>query len=82
MATSKSGSSTSNGRDSRAQRLGCKIFGGASVRTGMIIMRQRGTAFHPGRGSSRAGDDSIFAMKDGVVSFRTGLKGRTFIDVI
>lgn len=82
MATSKSGSSTQNGRDSASKRLGCKIFGGQAAMTGQIIMRQRGTKFHPGDGVKKGGDDTLFAMQDGIVSFRKGFKGRTFIDIL
>lgn len=81
MATSKTGGSTQNGRDSRSKRLGCKIYGGQTIKTGQIIMRQRGTKFHAGRGVLKGRDDTLFAAKDGVVVFRTGFRKRTFIDV-
>ena len=61
MATSKSGGSTSNGRDSQSKRLGVKLFDGQKVFGGEIIVRQRGTKYHPGKGVGRAGDDTIFA---------------------
>jgi large subunit ribosomal protein L27 len=81
MATSKSGSTTHNGRDSASKRLGCKIFGGQAVAVGAVIIRQRGTKFHPGRGVLRGGDDTLYAAHDGIVSFRKGLKRRLFVDV-
>ncbi len=81
MATSKSGGSTQNGRDSISKRLGCKVYGGQKIKVGQIIIRQRGTKFHPGRGVRRGGDDTLYAIKEGVVAFRIGLKRRTFVDV-
>lgn len=81
MATSKTGGSTQNGRDSQSKRLGCKIFGGQTIKTGQIIIRQRGTKFHPGRGVSKGTDDTLFATRDGIVVFRTGFRKRTFVDV-
>jgi len=69
MAHKKAGGSSRNGRDSNAQRLGVKRFGGQPVRAGSILVRQRGTRFHPGRNVRRAGDDSLFAIVDGVVKF-------------
>ena len=69
MAHKKAGGSSRNGRDSNAQRLGVKRFGGQPVRAGSILVRQRGTRFHPGRNVRRAGDDSLFAVIDGVVTF-------------
>ncbi len=69
MAHKKAGGSSRNGRDSNAQRLGVKRFGGESVTAGSILVRQRGTRFHPGRNVRRAGDDSLFATTDGVVTF-------------
>jgi large subunit ribosomal protein L27 len=69
MAHKKAGGSSRNGRDSNAQRLGVKRFGGQPVRAGSILVRQRGTRFHPGRNVRRAGDDSLFAVIDGVVKF-------------
>jgi large subunit ribosomal protein L27 len=71
MATKKAGGSTQLGRDSRAQRLGIKITGGAVAKIGSIIVRQRGTKFHPGTGTKRAGDDTIFAIAAGTVAYRT-----------
>ena len=69
MAHKKGASSTRNGRDSNAQRLGVKRFGGQSVNAGEIIVRQRGTHFHPGNGVGRGKDDTLFALSDGVVQF-------------
>jgi len=71
MAHKKGVGSSRNGRDSNAQRLGVKAFGGEFVTAGSIIVRQRGTRFHPGRNVRRAGDDSLFAVSDGVVTFET-----------
>ena len=69
MAHKKGQGSTRNGRDSTAQRLGVKVYGGQTIRAGGIIVRQRGTRVHPGRGVMRATDDSLFAVIDGVVMF-------------
>lgn len=82
MATSKSGGSTSNGRDSVSKRLGVKIFDGQEVTGGEIIVRQRGTRFHPGNGVGRGGDDTLFAMEEGTVSFHYGAKGRRYISIV
>lgn len=69
MSKSKAGGSTSLGRDSRAQRLGVKKHGGEKVNAGMIIVRQRGTKFHPGENVKRGNDDTLYAEKPGVVAF-------------
>lgn len=82
MATSKSGGSTQNGRDSQSKRLGVKLFDGQKVTGGEIIVRQRGTRFHPGNGVKRGKDDTLFAAKPGVLKFHFGLKGRRFISVM
>ncbi len=82
MATSKSGGSTQNGRDSISKRLGCKRYGGQFVKCGEILIRQRGTKIHPGAGVGRGGDDTLYALRDGFVSFRRGLKRRKFVFVI
>ena len=71
MAHKKGASSTRNGRDSNAQRLGVKRFGGQVVGAGEIIVRQRGTHFHPGEGVGRGGDDTLFALLPGAVLFGT-----------
>lgn len=80
MAHKKAGGSSRNGRDSNAQRLGVKRFGGQPVTAGSILVRQRGTRFHPGRNVKRANDDSLFALVDGVVKFER-LKRRGVISV-
>ncbi|MFH1762672.1 MAG: 50S ribosomal protein L27 [Gemmatimonadota bacterium] len=69
MAHKKGVGSSRNGRDSNAKRLGVKRYGGEQIRAGGIIVRQRGTKFHPGRNVGRGGDDTLFAMSDGVVTF-------------
>jgi large subunit ribosomal protein L27 len=71
MAHRKAGGSTQLGRDSISKRLGVKKFGGEKVETGQIIVRQRGTKFRPGKNVKRAEDDTLFAMKKGVVKFTT-----------
>ncbi|MBB1028992.1 50S ribosomal protein L27, partial [Dietzia sp. DQ11-38-2] len=71
MASKKGASSTRNGRDSNAQRLGVKRFGGQEVNAGEILIRQRGTKFHPGVGVGRGGDDTLFALAAGAVEFGT-----------
>lgn len=76
MAHKKGASSTRNGRDSNAQRLGVKRFGGQVVGTGEIIVRQRGTRFKPGDGVGIGKDDTIFAKSAGIVQFREGRRGR------
>lgn len=81
MATSKSGGSTQNGRDSIGRRLGAKRFDGQIVNVGEILVRQRGTKIHPGHGVSRGSDDTLFAMVPGVVKFHQGLKGRKFVSI-
>ncbi len=81
MAHKKGAASTKNGRDSNAQRLGVKRFGGQLVNAGEIIVRQRGTHFHPGSGVGRGGDDTLFATAPGAVEF--GMKrGRKFVNVV
>jgi len=81
MSKTKGGGSTRNGRDSNAQRLGVKAFGGQTVPAGSILIRQRGTKFHPGKNVKRASDDSLFAMVDGVVKFEHKDKKRQQISV-
>jgi len=71
MAHTKSQGSTTNGRDSNPQRLGVKAYGGQLVRTGSVIVRQRGTRFKPGRYVRRGSDDTLFALRDGVVQFKS-----------
>jgi len=81
MSKTKGGGSTRNGRDSNAQRLGVKAFGGTSVQAGAIIVRQRGTKFHPGLNVGLGGDDTLFALADGTVQF-SSRKGRKLVDVV
>ena len=71
MAHKKGGGSSKNNRDSNAQRLGVKRFGGQQVRAGTIIVRQRGTKFHPGENVGKGKDDTLFAKADGIVEFHT-----------
>ncbi|HCV33073.1 MAG TPA: 50S ribosomal protein L27 [Acidimicrobiaceae bacterium] len=81
MSKTKGGGSTRNGRDSNAQRLGVKVYDGGRVNAGSIIVRQRGTKFHPGANVGRGGDDTLFATADGIVKFgRRG--GRKLVDVL
>jgi large subunit ribosomal protein L27 len=80
MATKKGGGSSNNGRDSNAKRLGVKKYAGEAIRAGGIIVRQRGTRIHPGTNVGRGGDDTLFALVDGTVSFRRS-KERTFANV-
>jgi large subunit ribosomal protein L27 len=80
MAHKKGASSSRNGRDSNAQRLGVKRFGGQEVNAGEILVRQRGTKFHPGDGVGRGGDDTLFALVTGAVEF-TARRGRKLVNV-
>ena len=77
MAHKKGMGSSKNGRDSNPQFLGVKIFAGQDVRSGQIIVRQRGTRFRPGPGTSIGKDDTIFAVRDGVAEFRRSGERRT-----
>jgi large subunit ribosomal protein L27 len=81
MSKTKGGGSTRNGRDSNAQRLGVKVFDGTAVTAGSIIVRQRGTRFHPGVNVGRGGDDTLFALADGVVKFARR-RDRKLVDVL
>jgi large subunit ribosomal protein L27 len=81
MSKTKGGGSTRNGRDSRSQRLGVKVYDGTLVRSGAIIVRQRGTRFHPGENVGRGGDDTLFATAEGKVKFGER-KGRKIVDVL
>jgi len=81
MAHKKGASSSRNGRDSNAQRLGVKRFGGQVVNAGTIIVRQRGTHFHPGINVGRGGDDTLFALAHGAVLFGPR-RGRKVIDIV
>jgi large subunit ribosomal protein L27 len=82
MAHNKAGGSSRNGRDSAGRRLGVKKFGGEAVGPGNILLRQRGTKFWPGTGVDLGRDHTIFAVETGLVTFRKGYKGRTFISVL
>lgn len=70
MSKTKGGGSTRNGRDSNAQRLGVKVFGGSKVNAGTIIVRQRGTRIHPGKHVGKGNDDTLYALIDGTVEFQ------------
>ena len=82
MAHKKAGGSSRNGRDSAGRRLGVKKFGGEIVVPGNILVRQRGTEFHPGRNVSMGRDHTIFATMGGNVSFHRGRGGRVFVSVL
>ena len=82
MAHKKAGGSSRNGRDSPGQRLGVKKFGGEIVVPGNILVRQRGTKFHPGSHVGMGRDHTLFALVDGAVKFHTGLGRRKFISVV
>ncbi len=81
MAHKKGASSSRNGRDSNAQYLGVKVYGGQAIRSGGIIVRQRGTHFHPGELVGRGGDDTLFALSDGAVKFHVK-RGRKTVSVV
>jgi large subunit ribosomal protein L27 len=81
MSKTKGGGSTRNGRDSRAQRLGVKVFDGTAIPAGTIIVRQRGTHFHPGQNVGRGGDDTLFALAAGTVKFGSR-RGRKLVDIL
>lgn len=83
MAHKKGGGSTRNGRDSNAQRLGVKVFGDAMINAGSIIVRQRGTQFHPGENVGMGRDHTLFAKVDGTVAFEVkGPKNRQYVKVV
>lgn len=81
MSHKKGVGSSRNGRDSRAQRLGIKRFGGQFVRAGTVILKQRGTQFYPGQNVGRGGDDTLFALKDGQVTFERWGRDRKRVSV-
>ncbi len=81
MATSKTGGSTTNNRESQSKRLGVKKFGGEVIAAGNILIRQRGSKFYPGVGVMRGKDDTLFAVTAGYMKFYTGFKGRRFVKV-
>jgi large subunit ribosomal protein L27 len=82
MAHKKGEGSVKNGRDSQSKRLGVKIFGGQAAIAGNIIIRQRGTEYHPGKNVGVGRDFTLFALTDGVVEFKKGKSDRTFVSVI
>ena len=82
MAHKKAGGSSRNGRDSAGRRLGVKRFGGENALAGNILVRQRGTKWLPGTGVGVGRDHTIFATVDGVVTFRTKAKGRSYVSVV
>ena len=81
MSTKKGGGSSRNGRDSRGKRLGLKKFGGETVKAGNILVRQRGTKYHPGLNVGLGRDHTLFALKDGVIKFDTFRNNRTRVNV-
>lgn len=82
MAHKKAGGSSSNGRDSIGRRLGVKKFGGENVITGNIIIRQRGTKYHPGQNTGMGKDHTLFALVNGTVKFHRGQNGKQFVSVL
>ncbi len=82
MAHKKAGGSSRNGRDTAGRRLGVKKYGGQHVIAGNIIIRQRGTKWHPGENVGMGKDHTLFALNEGHVAFRTKANGRTFVSVI
>ena len=82
MAHKKGAGSSSNGRESHSKRLGVKIYGGQAIIAGNIIVRQRGTAHHPGTNVGIGKDHTLFALTDGVVTFRKGRKDRSYVSVV
>ena len=82
MAHKKGQGSSRNGRDSNAMRLGLKVGNGQSILAGSIILKQRGTKVHPGSNVKRANDDSLFALKDGVVEFKRKGRDRKIVNVV
>jgi large subunit ribosomal protein L27 len=81
MSKTKGGGSTRNGRDSNAQRLGVKVFGGTAITAGTILVRQRGTRFHPGKNVGKGKDDTLFSLVDGTVEFGMS-RGRKTVNVL
>lgn len=82
MAHKKAGGSSRNGRDSAGKRLGVKLFGGEQVAAGNIILRQRGTQWHPGENVGMGRDHTLFALINGHVAYKTKSKGRTFVSIV
>jgi large subunit ribosomal protein L27 len=81
MAHKKGAASSRNGRESESKRLGVKAYGGETVKSGMILIRQRGTKVHPGHNVGKGGDDTLFAKSNGVVKFHQ-LRGRRVVSVV
>lgn len=81
MAHKKGEGSVKNGRDSQSKRLGIKIYGGQAAEAGNIILRQRGTVYHPGKNVGVGKDFTLFALTDGMVAFRKGRENKTFVSV-
>jgi large subunit ribosomal protein L27 len=82
MAHKKGEGSVKNGRDSQSKRLGVKIYGGQPAIAGNIIVRQRGTVYHPGKNVGTGKDFTLFALTDGVVEFKKGKSDKTFVSVV
>ncbi len=82
MAHKKGVGSSKNGRESESKRLGVKKYGGEAVIAGNILVRQRGTVHHPGKNVGMGRDHTLFAMSDGIVTFKKGLKNRSFVSVL
>ena len=82
MAHKKGQGSSKNGRDSNAQRMGVKVFGGQRINAGSIIIRQRGTNIHPGENVGHAKDNTLFALVDGIVQYQRKGRDRKFVSVI
>ena len=82
MAHKKGVGSSDNGRDSKSKRLGVKLFGGQVATAGNILIRQRGTKFHPGRNVGMGKDFTLYAFTDGTVSFQTKKRDRTYVNVV
>ena len=82
MAHKKGAGSSKNGRESESKRLGVKIYGGQHAKAGNIIVRQRGTVHHPGENMGLGKDHTLFALVSGTVSFKKGMKNRSFVSII
>lgn len=82
MAHKKGAGSSKNGRESHSKRLGIKIFGGQEAKAGSILVRQRGTKHHPGTNVGIGKDHTLFALADGIVTFKKGRKDRSFVEVV
>ena len=82
MAHKKGVGSTDNGRDSKSKRLGVKLYGGQLAISGNIIIRQRGTKYHPGENMGMGRDHTLYALCDGIVQYKKGYKNRTFVSIL